>query len=215
MLSKTKIKTAFTGLAITSISLLLITQPGFAHHPFGGTTPDNLLAGFLSGLGHPVIGIDHLTFVIAVGLLALLKPAKGIFLPVTFALTTILGTFIHLLSLDLPFPEIIISASVLICGIMLAGKTTPRLIWLIFFAAIAGTFHGYAYGEAIVGAEMTPLLAYLAGFAIIQLAISLGTFQIGKSMLKTAQENPNLFLRFAGFTISGIGFAFLASTVLG
>ncbi|MGD1951584.1 MAG: HupE/UreJ family protein [Leptolyngbyaceae cyanobacterium] len=46
------------------------TLPALAHHPMGGKTPSSFIEGFLSGVGHPVIGLDHLIFVIASGLLA-------------------------------------------------------------------------------------------------------------------------------------------------
>jgi len=34
--------------------------------------------------------------------------------------------------------------------------------------ALFGLFHGYAFGEAVLGAEATPVIAYLAGLAIVQ-----------------------------------------------
>jgi urease accessory protein len=43
----------------------------------------------------------------------------------------------------------------------------------ILFVA-AGIFHGYAYGESIIGAETTPLVAYMAGFACIQYSVAVG-----------------------------------------
>jgi len=32
---------------------------------------------------------------------------------------------------------------------------------------IAGIFHGYAYGESIIGARVAALVAYLIGFTVI------------------------------------------------
>jgi urease accessory protein len=204
----------FSGLAIAWLILGLI-EPAFAHHALGGKTPDTWLEGFISGLAHPVIGLDHFAFVVAVGLLATLKSKQGILIPIAFILTTLAGTGIHLLEINLPFPEIIISASVLAGGIILAKKNSSNLIGLISIVAFAGTFHGYAYGESIVGAEMTPLSAYLLGFALIQLAIALVAFQIGKLTLTRVVEQPSLSLRFAGFTICGVGVSFLASAIVG
>lgn len=194
---------------------LLAAKPAIAHHPFGGNTPQNFLEGILAGMGHPVIGPDHFAFVVAIGLLAALKGKQGIFLPIAFILATLAGTGLHLLAIDLPAPELIISASVLAFGVFLSLKNSPNLAWLSGSAAIAGLFHGYAYGEAIVGAEMTPVIAYLAGFALIQLAIALAAFKIASLTLKKVAEEPSLPLRFAGFTISGIGVAFLSSAILG
>jgi urease accessory protein len=198
---------------VVGISLLLSANPAAAHHPFGGETPSNFFEGLLSGFGHPIIGPDHFAFVVAVGLLAAIKE-RGIFIPIAFVLTALAGTGIHLMSLDLPLPEVVISTSVLVIGIMLALKNSPNSTVLIVLAAIAGLFHGYAYGEAIVGADMTPLVAYLAGFTLIQLAIALLAFLVGKSGMKQVTEQPTLVLRFAGFTIGGAGAAFLSSAIL-
>ncbi|NEO87630.1 MAG: hypothetical protein F6J87_25715 [Spirulina sp. SIO3F2] len=64
---------------------------------------------------------------------------------------------------------------------------------------------------------MTPLVAYLAGFALIQLGIAIGVYKLATVLLAGHQtaEQPRLPLRFAGFTLSGIGFAFLSGAILG
>ena len=46
--------------------------------------------------------------------------------------------------------------------------------------ALSGIAHGYAYGEAIVGAEPTPLVAYLVGFTLVQLAIVSAGYAIAR-----------------------------------
>jgi urease accessory protein len=42
--------------------LLLYTTAAFAHHVMGGETPSTFVDGLLSGIGHPIIGADHLAF---------------------------------------------------------------------------------------------------------------------------------------------------------
>ena len=199
---------------ILSLSLI-IAAPALAHHPNGGQIPSTFVEGFLSGLGHPVIGIDHLVFVIAIGLLAALSQKLGMLIPLAFILATAIGTGIHLQTIDLPVVELIISASVLLVGIFLAKKEQTNLVLLIIISAIAGIFHGYAYGESIVGAETTALSAYLLGFSAIQLVISGSAYYLGKQMINRATMPNTLALRFAGFTICGIGFSFLSGAILG
>lgn len=195
-----------TLLAITG--LLLSPFPALAHHPFGGKTPTTAIEGFLSGLGHPVVGLDHLAFVIAAGLLAV-GLSRGLLIPVAFVLTSLAGTGLHIMGVDLPASEFLISGSVLLFGVLLALRNQPHATLVTLLAAMAGLFHGYAYGEAIVGAEMGPLVAYLLGFATIQMAIALIAYQAGRSILKPAAESPRLALRFSGFVICGVGGAFL------
>ena len=199
---------------LIGVTLMLSSDPASAHHPFGEQTPGNFVEGFLSGLGHPVIGLDHLVFVVATGLLAAIQP-QGLMIPIAFVVTALAGTGIHLMGLDLPAPEIVISASVVLFGGLLATK--HRLNWLLVtgLGAIAGLFHGYAYGEAIVGAEPSPLVAYLSGFTLIQLAIALAAYGIAKVVTRKAAEQPALSLRFSGFAIGGAGAAFLSSGILG
>lgn len=199
---------------LVAIAFLLTADPASAHHAMGGKIPANFFEGFLSGLAHPIIGLDHFAFVVAIALLAALYP-KGFFIPVAFAAAAMAGTGIHLLSLDLPAVELMISASVLGVGVMLALKENPQAIAIGSLAAIAGVFHGYAYGESIVGAQTTATIAYLLGFTAIQLAIAVGTMAIAKRAIVTVTENPRLPLRFAGFTICGIGAAFLATAIVG
>lgn len=200
-------------LGLAGLGSIVLTQPALAHHPMGGALPANLFQGLMSGLAHPILGPDHLAFIVAIGLLAAVTSLGGL-LPAAFVIAGLAGTGLHLAAVNLPLPEVLISASVLGSGLMLVMRQRPPLAVLATVAAIAGLFHGYAYGEAIIGAEMTPLAAYLTGFTLIQLAISLGAFWLGRSMLKQATP-PRLPFRFAGFTICGAGTAFLASTILG
>ncbi|MEO1465353.1 MAG: HupE/UreJ family protein, partial [Cyanobacteria bacterium J06633_1] len=193
---------------------LLFNDPALAHHPSGGEIPGNFIEGFLSGVGHPVIGIDHLVFVIAIGLLAALSNKLGLIIPTTFVVATAVGTVIHLQSIDLPGAELIISASVLVIGIFLAQRNQANFALITIAAAIAGIFHGYAYGESIIGAEATALGAYLFGFCSIQFVISAIAFYLGQKVLNQPHKSA-LLLRFAGFTVCGIGFAFLSNALFG
>lgn len=201
------------GILLAGCGLLLFAPNALAHHPLEGRLPSNFFEGFMSGVAHPVIGVDHFVFVIAVGLLPALM-RQGLMIPIAFVLAGLAGTGIHLQSLDLPAPEFFISASVLLFGVLLALKRHPNWQIVAGLAAVAGIFHGYAYGEAIVGADMTPMAAYLTGFTVIQLGIALGARGIGQRMLKWHQM-PELPLRFSGFAIGGFGAAFLSSLVLG
>lgn len=58
-------------LTLSLTFALALTKPAFAHHPLGGKLPANFFEGIISGFGHPIVGLDHLVFVIASGLIAL------------------------------------------------------------------------------------------------------------------------------------------------
>ena len=203
---------------VTGIIILetLISAPALAHHPLDGRLAANFFEGIMSGFGHPMIGLDHLAFVIASGLIAL-GIAGGILIPVAFVIATGIGAGIHLASIDLPLPEIFIAASVVLFGILLIlrGKKRDRNYTLIIssLAALAGLFHGFAYGEGIFGAEPTPLIAYLIGFSIMQLAISLGSYFFATKLSKTI--SVKYITRLAGCAIAAIGMVFLSSAITG
>lgn len=212
--SKNLTKLSFITVTIAFLTLLLTLfygTPAFAHHAFGETIPSNWVEGGLSGLAHPVIGLDHFAFVVAIGLLAATQ-RQGFGLPIAFLCFALMGTGVHLLNLNLPAPEVFISLSVLLFGILLVMQNRPNLPIVVGLGAIAGLFHGYAYGEAIIGATMAPLVAYLIGFTLIQLAIALSTYFIARQILK---KSESLKLRYAGFVLCGAGAAFLSAAVLG
>ena len=196
--------------------LFLFAAPALAHHPLDGRLPSNFFEGIMSGFGHPILGFDHLAFVIASGLLAV-GIARGILIPIAFVIATAIGAGIHLLSIDLPIPEVVIAASVVLSGVLLFTRKNQKLAisytLTAGLAALAGIFHGHAYGEGIFGAEPTPLFSYLIGFTIIQLAISLGIYLVASKLIRTI--SLNFLTRFAGLAIATTGLVFLSSAITG
>jgi urease accessory protein len=165
--------------AATIAAVTLAATPVLAHHPLGGRVPANLFEGLMSGLAHPVIGIDHLVMIVAIGLFAGIK-RQGWALPIAFVVAAMGGTGLHLMSMSLPGAEIWVAGSVLALGLLMLVQERLNLAAIAGLIGVAGLFHGYAYGEAIVGAEATPLVGYLAGFSAVQLAIALGVSQLAK-----------------------------------
>ena len=213
------------GFGLLAIApILFLAQPALAHHPFGKSLPATAFEGFLSGIGHPVIGFDHFAFVIAAGLIAATK-RRGFFIPLAFVAASIFGTLLHLQLVSLPAPEVVVSASVLLFGIVLALGSRLSLQMVSILGALSGIFHGYAYGEAIVGAEPSPVVAYLTGFATVQIAIACLFFAFGRSLVKSSAMQSSeikplasaatpLTLRLAGFALAGAGMVFLSSAFL-
>src|SRR4051812_39726669 len=101
-------------LRAASLALLLVavtSLPAEAHHMMGGRTPSTFMEGLLSGLGHPVIGLDHLAFIVAMGVAA---GAGGLSLavPAVFIVASALGVAIHVRGVTLPVAEILVALSV-------------------------------------------------------------------------------------------------------
>ncbi len=201
--------------ALTGTCLLLASTPALAHHMMGSRLPATFFEGFISGLAHPLIGFDHFAFIVSVGLLSATK-RQGFLIPIAFVLTAMLGAGLHLMGLTLPGVELFVSGSILLFGLLLVLKDSLDTTIVIGLAAIAGVCHGYAYGESIFGAEMTPLVAYLAGFTAIQLIVAMFAFWVSKVVILKREPEQQSFatLRSAGLVICGIGLSFLSSQIV-
>jgi urease accessory protein len=192
--------------------LFLFTTSAFAHHVMGGATPATVVEGLLSGIGHPVIGTDHLAFLFAIGI-AVGVGGLNLALPALFVAASAVGVMLHVNGIRVPGAEIVIACSVLMAGFLIArGRALSVWLWAGLFA-VAGLFHGYAFGESIAGAEISPLHAYLVGLILIQSAISVGTALFLRRRGLGASE---LMPRLAGATIIGVGFfAFIGQVTTG
>jgi len=187
-------------------------MPAQAHHMMGGRLPANAWEGFLSGLAHPVIGVDHLVFVTAIGCLAATL-VRGWLLPLPFVVMAMAGTGLHLQKVILPGSELMIAVSVILLGALVFWRQQLPFWFIAIGAAIAGLFHGYAYGESIVGAEMPPTLAYLAGFTLIQYLVALLALQAGRWGMSLTSSRQRLMTQCLGLFTIAIGLVSLLGQV--
>lgn len=162
--------------------LALLPLPALAHHPMGGETPSTMWQGFASGVGHPVIGLDHLAFLVAAGVLAAALPLRGGVLAIlAFVVGGFAGSVVHIAGIGLGPVEAVIAFSVLAAGLALLWNRLPLGVLPVAFG-IAGLFHGHAFAEAIIGAEQGVLVAYLAALALTQAAIGLGVMLLARRL---------------------------------
>ena len=200
--------------------VLASTCPALAHHVMGGQLPQTFGQGLLSGLGHPVIGVDHFAFVVAVGITAALAGRLWALTP-AFIAGTLAGCLVHLAGVTLPVAELVIAATVLLLGAIIAtNRELPALMLAVLFAG-AGLFHGWAYGESIFGAEQTPLIAYLAGFMLIQFVVAalaglLTRWVIASDAARRMSDAARrMEVRLVGAVVAGIGLALFVGHVEG
>lgn len=197
--------------SLTVFAAVLSAGPAFAHHPMGGTLPATFAHGFLSGLGHPVIGLDHFAAVVAVGCLAAAHRA-GVALTAGFVVAMMAGVALHVQGLPVPASEALVALSVLGLGILLLRKQTISASAALGVFALVGLLHGYALGESIVGAEPTPLYAYLAGLAVIQTAVALAALNVARLLAQRGSDTVRL--RLTGAAIAGVGFAIFVQQIM-
>ncbi|MSO67134.1 MAG: HupE/UreJ family protein [Pseudolabrys sp.] len=188
-----------------------MADPAFAHHVMRGRIPVTFVDGLLSGLGHPVIGLDHFAAVVAVGCLAAAHRA-GPALAIGFVLAMITGVAVHVPGTTVPGAEIMVALSVIILGAMLLRKRQMAAGAAFGLFIAVGLIHGYVLGESIYGAEAAPLTAYFIGLAVIQSAVALAALFATRAVAQ--RQADVLTLRLVGAGITGIGLAVLMQQVI-
>jgi len=139
--------------------LLLATTPLSAHVQEGAA------AGFLTGLRHPISGLDHVLAMIAVGLWGAQLGAPAIWaLPVTFPMVMAVGGFLGLVGVPLPGVEIGVASSAILLGAMVLGEVRPPLPVAAALVAFFAIFHGYAHGAELPPGQSG--LTYSIGFVM-------------------------------------------------
>ena len=195
-------------IILATTGLVLTAGDASAHHVMGGRTPSTFAEGFLSGVGHPIIGADHLAFLVGLGI-AVGIGGLSLFGPLLFLVAMACGVAAHVAAINIPGAEVIVALSVLAAGVLLATGRLVHFGWWMALFIVGGFFHGYAFGESIFGAESTPLVAYLAGLVAIQAALTVGVALATRALWQT-----KLGPRLAGAAIGGVGFAVLVAQIV-
>jgi urease accessory protein len=121
--------------------------------------------GFLTGLSHPVSGLDHVIAMVAVGLWGaqLGVPALWV-LPVAFPMMMAFGGMLGLMGIPLPGVEIGIAVSAVVLGALVFGQVRLPLPAAVAVVAFFAVFHGHAHGTELQPGQNAML--YSLGFVI-------------------------------------------------
>jgi len=139
--------------------ILFWTEAAFAHVQKGEA------AGFLTGLKHPVSGLDHVLAMVAVGLWGAQLGAPAVWvLPVAFPMVMAFGGMLGLMGVPLPGIEYGIAASAILLGIAVLLELRPPLAIAAFVVAVFAIFHGHAHGTELPPGQSG--LLYSMGFVI-------------------------------------------------
>lgn len=162
--------------------------------------------GFLAGLLHPMLGVDHLLAMLAIGLWSVRQQGSlRRFVPGLMLAGMWGGAALAWNGLPLPGVEIGIALSVLLAGVLVA--TLTRLPGMLGGSLVAAfmLFHGHAHGSELpAGAS---LLTYLIGFSLATVVIAV----VGKGLGTLLQRCETRWVRALGATIAAIGGAFALS----
>lgn len=143
--------------------LVLATLPGvLSAHADHAVTAD-LGGSFLAGLLHPVLGLDHVLAMVAVGLWGAFLGRPAIWLlPVVFPLVMAFGGALGIVGVPLPGVEVGIALSAVALGLAIAFALRPPLAVAGVLVGAFAVFHGHAHGTELP--EAAAPIAYAAGF---------------------------------------------------
>lgn len=175
------------------LALALSTSTASAH------TGAHDIDGFISGLNHPFLGLDHLLVMLGVGLWASRLTRLNASLTIAAFLSfMVIGAGLALWGLHIPGVELGILASVLVVGLLLSvSRRLPTLLTIGVLAGFA-VLHGFSHGleMPLAAAPIDYALGFLLATAVLH-GIGLG---LG-SMLNKHQFG----LRVSGYITSGLG----------
>jgi urease accessory protein len=123
-------------------SLLLMAGTASAH-----TGDHATVTGFAGGLAHPLLGLDHLFAMIAIGLWAAQQGGRALWaVPAAFVGAMGLGGVLAWSGIAVPHVESAIALSVLVLGLLVATRRQWAVTAGMVLAAGFALFHGYAHG---------------------------------------------------------------------
>ena len=163
------------------------------------------IGGFASGFTHPIVGLDHVVAMVAVGIWGGFLGAPAIWLlPVVFPLVMAAGGALGVAGVPLPGVEIGIAASGVVLGLLVAfAARLPLWIAAVIVGAFA-IFHGYAHGAELPAAA-DPVV-YSIGFVLGTGCLHLIGIAIGSVVRWPAGR---VAVRIVGAAIALVGGAFL------
>lgn len=179
--------------AISSVAVFALS-PAQAHHVSDLAAPTTFGGGVLSGLGHPVIGLGSLLFLLAAGLWCspsapkLSRPPLGglrtgslrrIALP-GLLLGSAFGGILDSAGMTLALDDLLVAISVCGGGLLLLA-TREKLsrgaaLCATLAISIGAIAHGVVAAEGSAGATGGPLLAYWIGILAMQSALWLAAY---------------------------------------
>ena len=189
-------------VAVAALPLLL-AAPASAHHlmDLTGMKP-GVLTGLLSGLAHPILGPDHLLFLLAIGLVGIVHPFRWVLALLGCGLV---GNGLGLALPGVAWIEPLVALSVALTGLVLARRLPPGVLVPAFL------LHGYALSGAVLGWEPTPIGFYLVGLLVSQSLLLAVALTAVRSWRRTASSGA---VNITAGLLMGIGLAFTWSALV-
>jgi urease accessory protein len=163
---------------LIATTLLLSPALAFAH-------PGHDHAGVMSGLAHPLFGLDHLLAMLAIGLWAAQQRGAARWaLPLTFVATMLFGGLLGFAGIEMPLMETGIAGSVLALGLLVALAVRPPVAIAAGLTALFAACHGVAHGLELPA--LSSPWGYAAGFVAATAALHAAGYAVARSLPQAA-----------------------------
>lgn len=186
------------------VAPLLLGSPALAHHVADlGQLAPTAFNGVLSGLAHPVLGPDHLLFLLALSLVGLQHRRRW---SLGLLVVGLLGSAAGLLWPGLPGAEVLVACTLVVEALVLLRRLPLGLL----LPAMA--LHGYVLSGPVFGWTSMPVAAYAAGLLISQgglLILALVLLRPLAARLSAAK------LRWMALALAGCGATWAVAAVAG
>ncbi|MGL4861319.1 MAG: HupE/UreJ family protein [Enterobacteriaceae bacterium] len=154
------------------VGSLLLSSQALAH------TGLHIENSFISGLLHPLSGLDHLLVMLAAGLwISSLATGLCWKMGALFVAGMVGAAYCASALGALPGVELAIALSVTAMGFLLLTRLKLQSALMGFLLMTFGAFHGYAHG---LEAPLTGFSYYIAGFSLMSLTLILVGIAIGR-----------------------------------
>lgn len=143
------------------ITVMMLLWPLMA----GAHVESGQAGGFISGLIHPVSGLDHVLAMVAVGLWGAQLGVPALWLlPVVFPMMMACGGMLGLMGMPLVGVEVGIAVSGVVLGALILGEIKMPIMGAVLVVACFAVFHGHAHGTELSSGQNAML--YSLGFVI-------------------------------------------------
>jgi len=180
----------FAFVSATAASAPALAHPG---HPLADL-------GLLSGLLHPLLGLDHLLTMLVVGIWAAQLGGRArLWVPASFLALMAVGAGLAGMGWVPPHLESGIAASLVVGGLLVAAALRVSMLPAAALVGVFAVFHGAAHGAELPAAA-SPLL-YGAGFLL-----ATGALHLAGGLIGTAQSRVwTLAARAGGVLAASLG----------
>lgn len=181
---------------LTGVVLALFAPLAVAH------TGQVTTANFLSGLGHPLTGPDHLLVMLVAGILIARHAGRqaGLWLP-GFAAVFVLAMLAGRQADGMAGLELLLALSVVLAGLALQRITATGYALLALLGVGVAGLHGYAHGLEM---PLAARAAWMAGVATAMLAVTGGAVLLGRLALARLRPDPRFRYLGYGVMVSGL-----------